>query len=158
METKSWGLLMLIINIFFPGIGSIIAGLKGASSRCTAACCAAPLPRRRPRTLTGPLRHHPPVLRARVFPRRQDLDYDHRRAAVSHELAHPGLDLEVCDSRSARAPASCCTRASACKGQCVAVRVCMRARPIADARCEHSIWWGWLIYSKSGGFSPLGSV
>ena len=66
METKSWGLLMLIINIFFPGIGSIIAGLKGASSRCAAACCVAPLPRRRPRTLTGPLRHHPPLLRARL--------------------------------------------------------------------------------------------
>jgi hypothetical protein len=29
VETKSWGLLLLIINIFFPGIGSIIAGLKG---------------------------------------------------------------------------------------------------------------------------------
>ena len=29
MDTKSWGLLMLILNIFFPGIGSIIAGLKG---------------------------------------------------------------------------------------------------------------------------------
>jgi hypothetical protein len=38
METKSWGLLMLIINIFFPGVGSIIAGLKGAlSSRVPAA-------------------------------------------------------------------------------------------------------------------------
>ena len=42
METKSWGLLMLIINIFFPGIGSIIAGLKGAlSSRVPAALCEA---------------------------------------------------------------------------------------------------------------------
>jgi hypothetical protein len=29
VETKSWGLFLLIINIFFPGIGSIIAGLKG---------------------------------------------------------------------------------------------------------------------------------
>ena len=46
METKSWGLLMLIINIFFPGIGSIIAGLKGAY------CCAAPPPFRAPRGRT----------------------------------------------------------------------------------------------------------
>ena len=29
IETKSWGLLLLLINIFFPGIGSIVAGLKG---------------------------------------------------------------------------------------------------------------------------------
>jgi len=29
METKSWGLMMFILNIFFPGIGSIIAGLEG---------------------------------------------------------------------------------------------------------------------------------
>jgi hypothetical protein len=42
METKTWGLLMLIINIFFPGIGSIIAGLKGAlSSRVPTALCEA---------------------------------------------------------------------------------------------------------------------
>jgi hypothetical protein len=42
METKTWGLLMLIINIFFPGIGSIIAGLKGVlSSRVPTALCEA---------------------------------------------------------------------------------------------------------------------
>ncbi|EKX36050.1 hypothetical protein GUITHDRAFT_117839 [Guillardia theta CCMP2712] len=29
VDTKSFGLLCFILNIFFPGIGSIVAGLKG---------------------------------------------------------------------------------------------------------------------------------